>query len=164
MLLSLGEIDFWLLPNWKEYDRSDSFPYLIISIWNKYSFPFGFEPNGIPFGSESKGKLSLRSYSFQFKRSQKSIYLRLCFSKPYKRGHFIQKFHVHIFHHSPTKLIKFYAVFWHRFSQIHRKCVNILWLQSPTQTGLFLSYIFASVWDLPEDGRTFLCISMGYKT
>ena len=31
-----------------EYDRSDS-------------FPFDFEPNGIPFGSKLKRKLSLRS-------------------------------------------------------------------------------------------------------
>ena len=37
------------------YDRSDS-------------FPFDFEPNGFPFGSKSKGKLSLRSYSIQIER------------------------------------------------------------------------------------------------
>ena len=35
------------------YDRDDS-------------FPFDFEPNGIPFGSKSKGKLSQRSYPIQF--------------------------------------------------------------------------------------------------
>ena len=29
------------------------------------SFPFDFEPNGIPFGSKSKGKLSLRLYPIQ---------------------------------------------------------------------------------------------------
>ena len=30
-------------------------------------FPFNIEPNGIPFGSKSKGKLSLRSYPIQCK-------------------------------------------------------------------------------------------------
>ena len=42
------------------YDRGDS-------------FPFDFEPNGIPFGTKSKGKLSPRSYSTQFARKWKSI-------------------------------------------------------------------------------------------
>ena len=37
------------------YDRGDN-------------FPFYFEPNGIPFGSKSKGKLSQRSYPIQFER------------------------------------------------------------------------------------------------
>ena len=31
-------------------------------------FPFDFEPNGIPFGSKLKGKLSSRSYPIQFER------------------------------------------------------------------------------------------------
>ena len=31
------------------------------------SFPFDFEPNGIPFDSKSDGKLSPRSYPIQFK-------------------------------------------------------------------------------------------------
>ena len=35
------------------YDRGDS-------------FPFDFEPNGNPFGSKAKGKLSPRSYPIQF--------------------------------------------------------------------------------------------------
>ena len=35
------------------------------------SFPFNFEPNGIPFGSKSKGKLSPRSYPIQFERKRK---------------------------------------------------------------------------------------------
>ena len=38
------KIDFRFLPNLKEYDRADS-------------FPFDFEPNGISFGSKLKGKL-----------------------------------------------------------------------------------------------------------
>ena len=37
------------------YDRGDS-------------FSFDFEPNEIPFGSESKGKLSPRSYPIQCER------------------------------------------------------------------------------------------------
>ena len=40
------------------YDRGDS-------------FPFDFEPNGIPFGSKSKGKPSPRSYPIQFVRKWK---------------------------------------------------------------------------------------------
>ena len=45
-----------------EYDRGDS-------------FPFDFEPNGIPFGSKSKGKLSRRSYSIQYERKWKYSFL-----------------------------------------------------------------------------------------
>ena len=44
------------------YDRGDS-------------FPFDFEPNVIPFGSKSKGKLSLRSYPIQCKRKWKYSFL-----------------------------------------------------------------------------------------
>jgi len=44
----LREIYFWLLSNWKEYDRSDR-------------FPFGHAPNRIQFGLKLKGKRSLRS-------------------------------------------------------------------------------------------------------
>ena len=40
------------------YDRGDS-------------FPFDFEPNGIPLGSKSKGKLSPRSYPIQCERKWK---------------------------------------------------------------------------------------------
>ena len=35
------------------------------------SFPFDFETNGIPFGSNSKGKLSPRLYPNQFERKWK---------------------------------------------------------------------------------------------
>ena len=38
-------------------------------------FPFDFEPNGIPMGSKSKGKLSLRSYPIQFERKWKYSFL-----------------------------------------------------------------------------------------
>ena len=44
------------------YDRSDS-------------FPFDFKPNGIPFGSKSKGKLSQRSYPIQCERKWKYSFL-----------------------------------------------------------------------------------------
>ena len=45
-----------------EYDRSDS-------------FPFDFQPNGIPFGAKSKGKLSVRSYPIQYERKRKYSFL-----------------------------------------------------------------------------------------
>ena len=35
------------------------------------SFPFDLKPNGIPFGSKSKGKRSPRSYPIQFERKWK---------------------------------------------------------------------------------------------
>ena len=44
------------------YDRGDS-------------LPFNFEPNGIPFGSKSKGKLSPRSYPIQCERKWKYSFL-----------------------------------------------------------------------------------------
>ena len=39
------------------------------------SFPFDFEPNGITFGSKSKGKLSPRPYSIQYKRKWNTSFL-----------------------------------------------------------------------------------------
>ena len=44
------------------YDRDDS-------------FPFDIEPNGNPFGSKSKGKLSPRSYPIQFERKSNTSFL-----------------------------------------------------------------------------------------
>ena len=44
------------------HDRSDS-------------FPFDFEPNGILFGSEWKGKRSPRSHPIQFERKCKNSFL-----------------------------------------------------------------------------------------
>ena len=46
------------------YDRGDS-------------FTFDFEPNGFPFGSKSKGKLSPRSYPIQYERKWKCSFLSL---------------------------------------------------------------------------------------
>ena len=39
------------------------------------SFPFDFEPNRIPFGSNSKGKLSPRSYPIQCEMKWKYSFL-----------------------------------------------------------------------------------------
>ena len=39
------------------------------------SFPFDFEPNGIPFCSKLKGKLSPRSYPIQCERKWKDSFL-----------------------------------------------------------------------------------------
>ena len=39
------------------------------------SFPFDCEPNGILFGSKSKGKLSPRSYLIKFERKWKQSFL-----------------------------------------------------------------------------------------
>ena len=39
------------------------------------SFPFDFEPNGKPFGSKSKGKLSPRSYPIQVERKWNTSFL-----------------------------------------------------------------------------------------
>ena len=44
------------------YDRGDS-------------FPFNFEPNGVPFGSKSKWKVSPRSYHIQCERKWKFSFL-----------------------------------------------------------------------------------------
>ena len=44
------------------YDRGDS-------------FPFEFQPKGIPFGSKSKEKVSPRSYPIQFERKWNTSFL-----------------------------------------------------------------------------------------
>ena len=54
------------------YDRGDS-------------FPFNFEPNGIPFGSKSKVKLSPRSYPIQSEKNWKHSFLSV-FSVPLDIG------------------------------------------------------------------------------
>ena len=61
MSSTLKNLDFIFHSNSKEYDRSDS-------------FPFDYEPNGIPFGSRSKGKLSVQSFPFQFERKKNLIF------------------------------------------------------------------------------------------
>ena len=43
--------------------------------YDRGSFPFDFEPNGIQFGSKSKEKLSPRSYPIQFERNWKYRFL-----------------------------------------------------------------------------------------
>ena len=52
------------------YDRGD---------W----FPFDFEPNGIPFGSKLKGKLSPRSYPIQCKTKWKYSFLSADMTRAY---------------------------------------------------------------------------------
>ena len=42
---------------------------------NLVQIPLDFEPNGIPFGSKSKGKLSPRSYSIRFERKWKHSFV-----------------------------------------------------------------------------------------
>ena len=43
-------------------------------------FPFDFEPNGILFGSKSKGKLSPRSDPIQFERKWNTGFLSVTFT------------------------------------------------------------------------------------
>ena len=75
------QIDFRFLWNWKEYDRNDSFPveYEPYRIHFVYSFHFSrnltFISQFFQFLSIFKRKLTLRSYSLQFDREQKSISL-----------------------------------------------------------------------------------------
>ena len=58
---TLRKLVFHYLPNWMGSDRGDS-------------FPFDFEPNGVPFGSKSKGKLP-RSDPIQFERKWNTSFL-----------------------------------------------------------------------------------------
>ena len=44
------------------------FPFTLNGIWSWWLFTFRFKPNGIPFGSKSKVKLSLQSYPIQCER------------------------------------------------------------------------------------------------
>ena len=59
---ALRKLVFHFLSHWMGYDRGDS-------------FPFDFKPNGISFGSKSKGKPSPRSYAIQFERKWKTSFL-----------------------------------------------------------------------------------------
>ena len=61
-LPTLRKLDFHFLTNCMGYDRGDS-------------FPSDFEPNGNPFGSKSKGKLSPRSFPIQCERKWKYSFL-----------------------------------------------------------------------------------------
>ena len=45
------------------------------------NFPFDFQPNGISFGSKSKGKLSPRSYPIQCERKCKYNFLSVAKKK-----------------------------------------------------------------------------------
>ena len=61
---SLRKLYFIFLSYRMGYDHDDN-------------FPFNFEPNGIPFGSISKGKLSPGSYPIQWERKIKYSFLRV---------------------------------------------------------------------------------------
>ena len=61
-VITLRKLYFHFLSHWMGYDRGDG-------------FPFNFEPNGIPFGSKSKGILSPRSYTIRFERKWESSFL-----------------------------------------------------------------------------------------
>ena len=60
--LTLRKLVFHFLSNLLGYDHGDS-------------FPFDFEPNGNPFGSKSKGKLSPRPYPIHCERKWKYSFL-----------------------------------------------------------------------------------------
>ena len=59
---TLRKLYFHFLPHRMRYDHGGS-------------FLFNFEPNGIPFGSKLKGKLSPRSYPIQCERKWKYSFL-----------------------------------------------------------------------------------------
>ena len=60
--VTLKKLYFHFLSNWMGYDRGDS-------------FPFDFEPNGILFGSKSKGNLSPGPYPIQYERNWEYSFL-----------------------------------------------------------------------------------------
>ena len=66
---TLRKINFYFLSHLMGYDHGDC-------------FPFAFEPNWIPFGSKSKGKLSPGSYPIQCERKWKFSFLRVCPKMP----------------------------------------------------------------------------------
>ena len=61
-IYTLRKLCFHCLSNCIGYDRGDS-------------FPFDFEPNGIPFGSKSERKPSPRSYTIQREKKWKYSFL-----------------------------------------------------------------------------------------
>ena len=62
MRYTLRKLYFQFLSHWMGYDRGAG-------------FLFDFEPNGNPFGSKSKGKLSPWSYPIQYERKWKYSFL-----------------------------------------------------------------------------------------
>ena len=64
------------------------FPFTLNGIWSWWKFSFRFsEPNGIPFGSKLKGKLSQRSYPIQCERKWKYSFLSAAICKfPQRSG------------------------------------------------------------------------------
>ena len=85
---TLRKLYFHFLSNWMGYDRRDS-------------FPFDFEPNGLLFGSKSKGKLSTWSYPIQYERKWKTSFLSVATGKPHHLYFFYESFRL-ITHWWPT--------------------------------------------------------------
>ena len=75
------------------YDRGDS-------------FPFDFEPNGFPFGSKSKGKLSPRSYPIQCERKWKYSFLSVGHAKP------VQDTHMYVSRKDATTCVGYLNLVW----------------------------------------------------
>ena len=51
------------------------FPFTLNGIWSWWQFLFDFEPNGIQFGTKSKGRLSPQPYLIRFQRKWKYSFL-----------------------------------------------------------------------------------------
>ena len=68
---------FALEPAKRVRKASNSYPTLRKLVFHFLgdSSPFEFEPNGYPFGSNSKGKLSPRSYPIKFERKWNTSFL-----------------------------------------------------------------------------------------
>ena len=67
----------WNHMSWKlTFETIQIEPYTLLKVMNQN------KPNGLPFGSQSRGKLSPRSYSFQFERNYKNIWKNI-FRKVY---------------------------------------------------------------------------------
>ena len=71
------------------YDRGDS-------------FPSDFEPNGLLFGSKSKGKLSPRLYAIQFERKLKTSFLSVKHNESILMANGFRNIFVYIFRLSIT--------------------------------------------------------------
>ena len=90
------------------YDRGDK-------------FSFDFEPNGIPFDSKSKGKLSPRSYPIQCERKWKHSFLSVGYCSTHhciNRAHgwmLTVQFHINIY--LPADLLKLETYFWEVMSK-----------------------------------------------
>ena len=90
------------------YDRGDS-------------FPFDFEPNGFPFGSKLKGKLSPRSDPIQFERKWNTSFLSAT-------QLFVQHFSATVRGNQLNGELSGWQFRIVSFQQLHKKLRSILWL------------------------------------